>query len=108
MRFMNDADTLLVSAATIYEIDSKRRRKLRGGDSLLARMPQNMPATLPLLGFELLPITPEIAWEAARLDIEHADPWDRIIVAQARAMSVPLITGDAELHRQVRDVSLVW
>ena len=96
------SDNVFVSVASIYEIDFKRRdpKRLRASDSLLQRMPKNMPASLPRLGFTLLPISAEISWRAARLPFDHGDPWDRIIVAQALDLDVPLVSADKLLKRE--------
>ena len=42
-----------------------------------------------------------IAWRAARLPIDHPDPWDRILVAQAMALDAPLISNDKTLRASV-------
>lgn len=49
---------------------------------------------------EITPITPRIAACCAELDAEgfHGDPADRVIYATARALDVPLITGDQRIH----------
>jgi PIN domain nuclease of toxin-antitoxin system len=100
--WMEDASTIYVSVVSIYEIDFKRRRGgLRAKDSFLQRMPQNMPETLPSFGFRIVDISAEIAWRAARLPIDHPDPWDRILVAQAMALDAPLISNDKPLRASV-------
>lgn len=118
-RWIAESDAVYVSAASIYEIDAKRRRIEQqaarsrprkptvGGDPLL-RMPANMPGSLPMFGMQLLDITPEVAWRAARLPFDHSDPWDRILVAQARALEVPLISCDRHLLEQARDTPIIW
>jgi PIN domain nuclease of toxin-antitoxin system len=46
----------------------------------------------------LLPLTPEIAIESARLPQPmHADPADQLLVATARILQVPLLTADKRL-----------
>lgn len=55
---------------------------------------------------EITPITPRIAECCADLDAEgfHGDPADRIVYATARAMDLPLITGDQKIHRFEEDL----
>lgn len=90
---------IYLSAVSLYEIDNKRRRGgTRAADALLHRMPSNMPAVLPQLGFTLLPILPEVAWRAANLPMQARDPWDRILVAQALTLDVPLLSADGPLR----------
>lgn len=112
IQLIEASDTVFVSAASIYEIDFKRRdpARLRARDSVLARMPDDMPDALPRLGLTLLPIGPDVAWTAARLPIDHGDPWDRILLAQAMILKLPLISADtplrqaADSHRRTRGV----
>jgi PIN domain nuclease of toxin-antitoxin system len=51
--------------------------------------------------FEALPLTPEIATDAALLEREgfHGDPGDRIVYATARAMDARLVTKDVRIRR---------
>ena len=92
---------VLVSAVSVYEIDIKRDR-----DGALSRMPKSMPRSLPLLGFRILDVTGEDAWEAARLPLHHKDPWDRILIAQARRLDIALISKDEMLSAY--DVPIIW
>lgn len=101
LRWIDECEQVFVSVASIYEIDFKRRDpgRLRARDALLQRMPANMPANLPRLGFTLVPVDAEVAWQAARLPIDHGDPWDRILLAQAIELDVPLVSADQALLR---------
>lgn len=48
----------------------------------------------------IVPITPAIAAEVARLPTSfHRDPADRLIVATARALNVPVLTHDRRIRR---------
>ncbi|WP_299172829.1 type II toxin-antitoxin system VapC family toxin [uncultured Brevundimonas sp.] len=101
-KLIADSDIAYVSVASIYEIDFKRRDPARARaarDDLLLRMPPDLPAFLPGLDYVLLPIDAEVAWRAARLPIDHGDPWDRIILTQAMLLGVPLISADRALAR---------
>lgn len=96
---------LFVSVASLYEIEYKRDR-----DQLLYRLPQDMPRVVPMLGFEWLAIEPDDAFDAARLDGQHRDPWDRIIATQAERRRLELITADRALINAYLDwrVQTVW
>lgn len=49
---------------------------------------------------QLLPVTPRIAAEVARLpETFHRDPADRLIVATSRVHRIPLLTHDAAILR---------
>lgn len=50
-------------------------------------------------GFERLPISFEHASEAGRLPLHHGDPFDRMLVAQARLEGLTLATGDERIRR---------
>ena len=57
-------------------------------------------------GFVPLPFEHAHAFELARLPLHHRDPFDRMLVAQARVEDVPLVTTDAKLGAY--EVHLVW
>ena len=44
-----------------------------------------------------LPITFEHAIRAGELPPHHRDPWDRMLVAQAQAEAIPLVTADQSI-----------
>ncbi len=96
---------LWVSAASAYEIEYKRDR-----DKSLYRFPENIPDTLPMFGFEWLPIDAADSFHAARLDQIHRDPWDRTIAAQAVRRDLILVTKDEALAAACRtwNVSTTW
>lgn len=101
LKWIDGCEQVFVSVASIYEIDFKRRdpKRLRARDGLLQRMPANMPANLPRFGFTVVPVDAEVAWQAARLPIDHGDPWDRILLAQAIELDIPLVSADQALLR---------
>ncbi len=84
---------VLVSAATIWEIEIKRLKgKLDAApDDLLDRVESS--------GFLLLDVTPDQMLDAARLPLHHADPFDRLLIAQAQSEAATLVTHDAALTR---------
>ena len=50
-------------------------------------------------GYEELPLTSAHAAAVAGLPPIHKDPFDRLLLAQARVAAVPLLTGDAVVMR---------
>jgi PIN domain nuclease of toxin-antitoxin system len=50
-------------------------------------------------GFERLPISYEHAREAGRLPLLHGDPFDRMLIAQARLEGLTLATADERIKR---------
>lgn len=83
---------VLVSAASVWEIAIKRALgRLSAPDDLLEVIAQ--------AGFTPLPITPEHAWAAGHLPPHHADPFDRILVAQTESEGLTLVTRDPLLQQ---------
>ena len=86
------SNDVYVSAASAWEIEIKRAlQKLDAPDDLLA--------VVTTTGFESLRITAEHAVEAGRLPLHHADPFDRVLIAQARLERLTIVTADSELAR---------
>lgn len=57
---------------------------------------------------EFVPVTSHLALRSVTLpDFEHPDPADRLIVATARYLGVPLITRDRKLH-EYPHVDTMW
>ena len=78
---------VFLSAASIWEIAIKRS---------LGRLqiPEAASAAAVRLGFEPLPIAFAHAEATALLPPLHRDPFDRLLVAQARTEGLTLVTGD--------------
>lgn len=83
---------MFVSAATIWEIEIKRAL-----DRL--RAPEDTARLVDESGFERLAISFEHAREAGRLPLLHGDPFDRMLVAQARLEGMTLATADETIQR---------
>jgi PIN domain nuclease of toxin-antitoxin system len=81
-----------VSAATVWEIAIKQALgKLPG--------PANLPELIRDSEFLPLPITASDGIAAARLPAIHRDPFDRILIAQARRENLTLVTRDSTISR---------
>lgn len=50
-----------------------------------------------VMGFEVLPILSPHAAEAGRLPMHHKDPFDRMLVAQARVEDMTLVSDDRQV-----------
>jgi PIN domain nuclease of toxin-antitoxin system len=78
------------SAASVWEAEIKAAiGKLVVGDDLLGALEAD--------GFLELPMTARHATEAARLPLLHRDPFDRMLVAQARLEGLDVITNDPKI-----------
>lgn len=81
-----------VSVATLWEVGIKQASgKLEGPADLLERIRDS--------GFQELRATFEHAIEASRLPLLHRDPFDRMLIAQARCKGLTLLTRDAEIPK---------
>jgi PIN domain nuclease of toxin-antitoxin system len=87
-----EADAVFVSAATIWEIEIKRALNR-------LQAPEDVAGLVENSGFERLTITFEHAREAGRLPLFHGDPFDRMLVAQARVEAMTLASADAAIRR---------
>lgn len=83
-----DADTVVVSAASIWEISTKTAL------GKLHPPVDDIVAELREWGFEMLPISPQHAWAVGRLPRHHRDPFDRMLVAQAQLEGLTIVTRD--------------
>ncbi|WLS01947.1 type II toxin-antitoxin system VapC family toxin [Shinella oryzae] len=94
---------LIFSAASIWEIAIKQTLKRRdfSADASLVRR------GLVESGYEELPISAAHAIAVAGLPGIHADPFDRILIAQARTEGLLLLTADQRLASYPGPIRLV-
>lgn len=81
------ANAVLVSAATIWEIEVKR---------VAGRLdaPANILEEAERSGFDVVPLTGTDAVAAANLPEHHRDPFDRLLIAQALRLDAIVISRD--------------
>ena len=93
----------VVSIVSLWEIAIKN-----SGGKLPLPMPfvALFPAQLDLNSITLLPITIAQLDEVTRLPFHHRDPFDRLLIAQARAESIPIVSVDAAFSPY--DVQIKW
>ena len=90
----DDANTIFVSAASAWEIATKHR---------IGKLPQAEAVALDVTGniagqgFEALAITVDDAERAGRLPGLHRDPFDRVLIAQALARDLAVVSVDQAL-----------
>jgi PIN domain nuclease of toxin-antitoxin system len=80
-----------VSVASVWEIAIKNGK---GKLPLPEPVDISIANRLTVTGFEVLPITLAHTLETAALPFHHNDPFDRILIAQSRVESIPLISAD--------------
>ena len=86
----------LISAASAWEITTKvRLGKLPGAEEFA----EDVAGAIAGEGFEALPITVDDAARAGSLPEPHRDPFDRILIAQALAGNLVLISRESLFDR---------
>ncbi|MFM2125621.1 MAG: hypothetical protein RL328_2072 [Acidobacteriota bacterium] len=81
------ADRVFVSVASVWELSLKAAR----GN---LQTPDDLEQQLENSGFEVLDATMRHAIASTRLPKHHRDPFDRMLVAQAKEESLTLLTAD--------------
>jgi PIN domain nuclease of toxin-antitoxin system len=90
-RYLAAAEIVYVSAASIWEIAIKTRLGKLTGDV------EAFAAAIDASGFQELPVTARHAAAVAKLPLHHADPIDRMLIAQAFLEPLRLVTADKVL-----------
>jgi PIN domain nuclease of toxin-antitoxin system len=97
-------NTILASAASAWEIATKHRLgKLAGAEPILS----GYVAHLRTLRAEQLPITVEHSLKAGGFEVQHRDPFDRMLAAQSLLEGVPLVTND-RAFQLFGDLETIW
>lgn len=99
----DEANILLVSAASAWEIATKTRL---GKLSRAERLEENYLETMQTAGYTLLSIETEHALRAGRMTAERRDPFDRMLAAQAIALDIPILSPDTQLDQFV--IRRIW
>ena len=94
---------LLVSLVSLWEIQIKSQL-----DKMRPRgfLPEIMTAAEDRSTFDLLPITADHILGLDDLPLHHRDPFDRLLISQARAEGARLVSKDRALSSY--DVELLW
>lgn len=88
----DEANGVLVSAASAWEITTKHRLgKLPGVTALV----DDLPSVIAAQGFNELPISLRHGQAAGALPGPHRDPFDRMMIAQAMIEDLVLVSNEA-------------
>lgn len=98
----NSENTILISAVVAWELATKTNLGKLDAASLLS----DFTRTLEYEGFFELPISVDQAKRAGLLPLHHRDPFDRMLVAQAQAEGMDLLSNDAALDSY--DIRRIW
>ncbi|WP_299074207.1 type II toxin-antitoxin system VapC family toxin [uncultured Paraglaciecola sp.] len=85
----NPENDIYVSAATVWEMSIKQQM----GKLVV---PEDIESKVEQAGFSELPITLFHGQQAGRLHLHHRDPFDRMLIAQAQAEGLQILTKDEQ------------
>jgi hypothetical protein len=88
----DETNAVAVSAASAMEVATKFRLGKLPDAALLA---QDFEAVIAEQGFDELPISVHHARLAGEMNIAHKDPFDRLLIAQALAEDMVLVSNEA-------------
>lgn len=98
----NPQNPLFLSLASVWEMQIKiTLGKLDVADSLKDALEHQQAQ-----GLQLLEIAPNHIYATAKLPMIHADPFDRLLVAQAMLENMTLVTADRKLMQYA--VEVLW
>ena len=84
---------IYVSAAVVWEMAIKVNLGKLDAQEVIG----DLKRVLYAKGFYRLAISTDHALRAGMLPLHHADPFDRMLVAQAQALNCPIVSADARL-----------
>lgn len=91
-----------VSAAVAWEISIK----VKLGKLDAKRLVSNFASALAEQRFRRLAISVDHAIRAGNLPWHHRDPFDRMLVAQAQSLGLPIVSADTTLDRY--GITRIW
>lgn len=87
----NRNNIIYVSSVSFWEMSIKNSLgKLK--------LPNNLLALTKTEGFKILPLQPEEGLSVANLPNIHQDPFDRVLIAQAKYNNLVLLTRDSKIQ----------
>ena len=98
----NPENNVLISAVVGWELAIKVMTGKMKPRSIL----DGLDRVLEQESFSEVPITLDVAVRAGSLPLHHRDPFDRLLVAQAQSLNVPVLSADAILDRY--DIRRLW
>jgi PIN domain nuclease of toxin-antitoxin system len=96
-------NVLVLSVATVWEIQIKTQIGKLKLKFPLSEVVENQVSNNQM---ELLTVTLQHVLELDSLPLHHRDPFDRLLVAQARVEKAILISSDPEIAKY--DVQTIW
>ncbi len=102
--FQNERSTLLLSAASVWEI------ALKSDKGKIDILPDDVDEAILAFKIEELPVRVAHVRQASLFPAleGHKDPFDRLIAAQAVYEGICLVTKDSWLRRGYKGLSVIW
>ena len=97
---IDPAHTVHVSAVSVWEV------AIKSGLGKLSLPLERLEAIIDDAGFGELPVIFAHALEVRHLPLLHRDPFDRLLIAQARHERLTLVTRDPDIRRY--PVDTLW
>ena len=97
------SNDVYLSAVSVWEIATKHR----AGRLPLPEPPERLvPTERELRGVLPLPFDEESAFQVMRLPALHRDPFDRMLISQAIALGLAIVTPDPQIAQY--PVRVIW
>lgn len=101
--WQNPKKLVAVSVVSYWEVAIKAKKKIFQIDDVAKWWDHRV---LPYIDLETVPVREEHVSELLRLPDIHKDPFDRMLIAQARTEDMWLVTSD--IHIREYQVRTVW
>lgn len=97
-RLIDDSRNLaFISVASVWEIILKKRRKK-------LKVPRDIEGNIKKAGFSIIPIQISHVLLLEKLSFHHTDPFDRLLISQAKTEDLTLITHDRQIWKYDVDI----
>ena len=104
LRAIKDVENdIFLSVVNPWEMQIKAQL---GRLSLPRPLPELIQRQIEFNGFGLLQVIPEHVYELDALPLHHKDPFDRLLIAQARHEGLTVLTRDPKF--KMYEVELLW
>jgi PIN domain nuclease of toxin-antitoxin system len=100
---LDNSNSLVLSAASVWEMAIKIKL---GKLTMAGDLGDVIESQTRVNGLKLLPISVTHTIVTLALPMHHRDPFDRLLVSQARAEDMALVTSDVRIAKY--DIEVVW
>lgn len=95
-------NTIIISVASLWEITIKLAKEKLKTEISLSQIQEYIKSR----DIELLDIGFDSLTELLKLPSHHGDPFDRMLIAQAKALNLPIISADR--HFASYPINVIW